>query len=66
MSLRLGALHDALLDPGNVEKAQKAAEELANYESQFAEIKATQKVHTALLSINTAVGIAILMRVFFG
>ena len=40
MSLRLGALHDALLDPGNAEKAQRAAEEVANYDSRFAKIEA--------------------------
>ena len=39
MSLRLGALHDALLDPGNAEKAQRAAEELANYEGQLADVR---------------------------
>lgn len=38
MSLRLGALHDALLDPGNVEKAQRAAEEVAAYDSRLASI----------------------------
>lgn len=40
MTLRLGALHDALLDPGNAEKAKRAAEELAGYERQFADVRA--------------------------
>ena len=44
MSMRLGALHDALLDPGNAEKAQRAAEELANYDNRFAKIEADLRV----------------------
>lgn len=39
MSLRLGALHDALLDPGNAEKAKIAAEELAGYDKALADIR---------------------------
>lgn len=39
MSLRLGALQDALLDPGNVEKATRAAEELAGYDNRLAPIE---------------------------
>ena len=36
MALRLGALHDALLHPGDHDFARKAAEEVAGYESQIA------------------------------
>lgn len=39
MTLRLGALHDALLDPGNAEKAVLAAEEVAAYENRLAAIE---------------------------
>jgi hypothetical protein len=39
MSLRLGALHDALLDPGNAEKAQRAAEEVAGYDKALADLR---------------------------
>ena len=39
MSLRLGALHDALLHPGDPELAQKAAEEVAAYERQMADLR---------------------------
>lgn len=39
MTLRLGALHDALLDPGNADKAVKAAEELAGYDAALADIR---------------------------
>jgi len=39
MSLRLGALHDALLHPGDPELAQKAAEEVAAYERSMADLR---------------------------
>jgi hypothetical protein len=42
MALQLGALRDALVEAGaSEEKASKAAEELAGYEREFADIKAT-------------------------
>lgn len=40
MSLRLGALHDALLHPGDAELATKAAEELADYDNRLIQIDA--------------------------
>jgi len=40
MALQLGALRDAPIDAGaDAEKANKAAEELAGYEREFADIK---------------------------
>jgi hypothetical protein len=39
MTLRLGALHDALLHPGDVELAKQAAEELAGYENRLGRIE---------------------------
>jgi hypothetical protein len=36
MSIQLGALREALMDPGNEAKANKAAEEVAGYENRFA------------------------------
>lgn len=39
MALRLGALHDALLHPGDAELAKQAAEEVANYERQVADVR---------------------------
>jgi hypothetical protein len=43
MALQLGALRDALIDAGAApEKANKAAEELPGYESEFADIKSDQ------------------------
>lgn len=36
MTIRLGALHDALLSPGDADLARKAAEEVATYEQRMA------------------------------
>lgn len=51
MSLRLGALQDALMDPGNAEKATRAAEEVAAYDSRLATIDTKLAVVQALLSV---------------
>jgi hypothetical protein len=71
MSLRLGALHDALLDPGNAEKALRAAEELAGYENRLASIDTRLTVltwmvgTTVTLQIMTLGGlIGLLWKVF--
>jgi hypothetical protein len=61
MSLRLGALHDALLDPGNAEKALRAAEEVAGYESRLASIDS----RLLLLTWMMGVVIALLTGVFW-
>ena len=39
MTLRLGALHDALLHPGDADLARKAAEELAGYDDRLGRIE---------------------------
>jgi hypothetical protein len=39
MTLRLGALHDALLNPGDPDLARKAAEELAGYDDRLSRIE---------------------------
>ena len=39
MAVQLGALRDALMNPGDAILAAKAAEEVAAYESQFSAIK---------------------------
>lgn len=44
MPLRLGALHDALLHPGDAELAKRAAEELANDDNQLADIRGDLRV----------------------
>jgi hypothetical protein len=64
MTLRLGALHDALLDPGNAEKAQKAAEEVAGYDSRFASIETRLAVLTWMAGFNLLLTLAIFWRVF--
>ena len=57
MSLRLGALHDELLDPGNAEKAQRAAEEVAAYDNRLASIES----RLLLLTWMTGATLAIVM-----
>lgn len=64
MALRLGALHDALLHPGDVALAQKAAEEVAGYESRLASIDGQLRLLTWMTGTNTAITLAILWRVF--
>jgi hypothetical protein len=39
MTLRLGALHDALSNPGDQELARKASEEVASYQDRMANIE---------------------------
>jgi hypothetical protein len=72
MPLQLGALRDALIEAGaSSEKADKAAEELAAYESrftsfdrQFTEVRGELGLHRWMLGFNIAMTIAILWRVF--
>ena len=70
MSLRLGALHDALLHPGDADLARQAAEEVAGYENRLASIDTRLTVLTWMVGtlIAFAVGqlafaFAILQRV---
>jgi hypothetical protein len=60
MPLRLGALHDALLDPGNAEKAQKAAEELAGYDNQLASIRSDLRILTWMVGAIGLLGLGTL------
>jgi len=53
MALRLGALHDALLNPGNPDLALKAAEEAAGYESRLASLDTKLSVLMAAVSFLT-------------
>jgi hypothetical protein len=55
MALILGALHDALLHPGDPEKARLAAEELAGYEHRFAAIE------TKLTLLTWMVGLVLIL-----
>lgn len=62
MTLRLGALHDALLDPGNAEKAQRAAEEVAGYENRLAAIESRLTLLTWMVGTNIALTVFVLGR----
>jgi len=63
MSLRLGALHDALLDPGNADKAQRAAEEVANYESRVTSIERDLTLLKWMVGTNVALTLFVLGKV---
>lgn len=60
MSLMLGKLYEALLNPGNVEKARQAAEEVAGYESRLAAIDLKLAVVQALLGVVVALSLGML------
>ncbi len=65
MSLRLGALHDALVNAGaDPALAQKAAEELADYERQVAAIRTDLAVLKWMVGTNVAICLTVLWRVF--
>jgi len=60
MAIRLGALQDALLDGGTKpELAQRAAEELADYEKRLASIDSRLSVLTAM--VGTLIGLTLLV-----
>jgi len=64
MSLRLGALHDALLKPGDAELARKAAEEVASYQERMASIDTRLAVLTWMVAALFAVAVTILLKVW--
>jgi hypothetical protein len=64
MSLRLGALHDALSNPGDQELARKAAEEVAAYENRLASLDSHVAVVTWMAGFNLLLTLAIFWRVF--
>jgi hypothetical protein len=65
MALQLGALRDALIDAGaSSEKADKAAEELAGYEREFAEIKGDLRVLKWSQAATFAAVVAVLLKLF--
>lgn len=65
MSLRLGALHDALLHPGDPDLARKAAEEVAAYEQQLAQIRTDLTLLKWIGGVQTALILLVLGRVWF-
>jgi hypothetical protein len=65
MALQLGALRDALIEAGATpDKANKAAEELAGYEREFAEIKGDLRVLKWAQAANFAAVVAVLLKLF--
>jgi hypothetical protein len=67
MPLMLSKTYDALKSAHGIsdDQARAAAEEIASYEHRLTEMQGTLKLHTVILSMNTAMLIAILARVFF-
>jgi hypothetical protein len=64
MALQLGALREALLDAGaSPEKANKAAEELAAYETRLAGIETKLAVLVWMVGFNLAMTLAVLWKV---
>ena len=65
MALQLGSLRDALIEAGaSEEKASKAAEELAGYEREFADIKGDLRVLKWSQAANFAAVLAVLLKLF--
>jgi hypothetical protein len=61
MALQLGALREALLDAGaSPEKANKAAEELAAYDAQLADVRSDLNLLKWMVGTNVAVTLGIL------
>lgn len=46
------------------DKAMAAAEAIAGYENRFAKIESTQRLHGWMLTVNTALPIAIFVKLF--
>lgn len=64
MALQLGALREALLDAGaSPDKANKAAEELASYETRLAGIETKLAVLVWMVGFNLAMTLAVLWKV---
>jgi hypothetical protein len=65
MSTMISEVYDALKDAGaSEEKARKAAEVLANYESRFNKLEADHAVMKWMIGFNLAVSVAILLKSF--
>ncbi len=64
MALRLGALHDALLRPGDANLARLAAEEVAGYENRLASVESDLMLLKWMVSVNLALTTLILGIVF--
>jgi hypothetical protein len=58
----------AALRSANVpdDKAREAAEEVAEFKDGLADVKSTQRLHTWILTFNTAMTVAIIGKLFLG
>jgi hypothetical protein len=65
VSLRLGALHDALLHPGDADLATRAAEEVASDENRLASIDTRLTLLTWMVTTNLLLTVAVLGRLLF-
>jgi len=67
MAIMISELYDALLNAGATEeKARKAAETMAGFENRFANIESMQRLHTWILTFNTAMLAIIIGKLFTG
>jgi hypothetical protein len=65
MAIMLEKLYDALRAGGVPDdKARAAAIEAAEFHNAVAEIKSTQRLHTWILSLNTAMIVAVVGKLF--
>jgi hypothetical protein len=63
MALQLGALRDALISAGApTDKADKAAEELAGYETRLASIDGRRSLLTGMVDFNLILTVGVLWR----
>jgi hypothetical protein len=63
MALQLGALRDALISAGApTDKADKAAEELAGYETRLASIDGRRSLLTGMVGFNLILTVGVLWR----
>jgi hypothetical protein len=65
MALQLGALREALIEGGtSPEKAAAAAEEVAGYEAQLADVRSDLRLLKWMAGFNLAMTATVLWRVF--
>jgi hypothetical protein len=64
MALQLGALREALMHPGDAERAERAAEEVAGYENRLAGIENKLVGLMAGVGIMTALMLGLLWQTF--
>jgi len=64
MAIQLGALRDALLNPGDIERANRAAEEVAGYENRLAAIDTRLSVLQAGVGFMTLLLLALFWLTF--